>query len=259
MTSQLPIGLQLGRLRVLTGNPRACEWFPSVSPLARYPLKTAYILYILPIPDKLVGNYYMPKKPIVLILSYPLLIHLGVWLEQSIIQVFALLILALGLLLPGLRQGRHLIWALFSLTLLLVGLLAYMNTAIYLVYLLPVAIPLFCWAAFFHSLLPGQTPMVTAIGEQARGPLSGQMRSYTRGVTVLWAVVLAAMALWSALLLWLASPALWSLFTNFINYIVLAVLFMAEFVYRKWRFRDHDHPGLTEYLKIVAAADIGKR
>lgn len=198
-------------------------------------------------------------RPAVLILSYPLLAHLAVWLEQPVIQILALLVLTLGLLLPGLRQGRFFTWGLFLVILVLLCVVGYMDIAIYLLYLPPVVIPLLFWGVFFHSLLPGQTPLVTAIGEQARGPLSEEMRGYTWGVTMMWTVVLAAMALWSALLPWLASITLWSLFTNFINYMIIALLFGAEFVYRKWRFRDHDHPGFADYLKIVINADIRKR
>ncbi len=197
--------------------------------------------------------------PVALILCYPLLVHLAVWLKQPMIQVLALLVLALGLLWPGLRQGRRFPWVLFLVALVLAGAVGHMDIAIYLLYVPPVVIPLLFWAVFFRSLLPGQTPLVTAIGEQARGPLSEQMRSYTWGVTLMWTIVFAAMALWSALLPWLATDTLWSLFTNFINYMVVALLFGVEFLYRKRRFRDHDHPGFADYLKIVVNANVRKR
>ncbi len=196
--------------------------------------------------------------PVVLILSYPLLVHLAVWLEQPATQVLALLVLTLGLLLPGLRQGSGFIWGLFLLILGLLCAAGYLGIAIYLLYLPPVVIPLLFWGVFFHSLLPGKTPLVTAIGERARGPLSAQMRRYTRSVTLMWTVVFAVMALWAALLSWVTTVMLWSLFTNFINYFLIVLLFVAEFVYRKWRFQDHDHPGFFDYLKIVANANIRK-
>ncbi len=196
--------------------------------------------------------------PVALILSYPLLVHLAVWLEQPVIQVLALLVLTLGLLLPGLRQGSRFTWGLFLLILGLLCAAGYLDIAIYLLYLPPVVIPLLFWGVFLHSLLSGKVPLVTAIGERARGPLSAQMRRYTWGVTLMWTVVFAAIALWSVILLWLATTTLWSLFTNFINYLMVALLFVAEFVYRKWRFQDHDHPGFVDYLKIVVNADIRK-
>ncbi len=197
--------------------------------------------------------------PVALILSYPLLVHLAVWLELPVIQVLALLVLALGLFLPGLRQGSRFTWGLFFLVLVLLCTVGYLDIAIYLLYLPPVVIPLLFWGVFLHSLLPGKVPLVTAIGERARGPLSAQMRRYTRGVTLMWTVFFAVLALWSALLPWLLTNMQWSLFTNFINYLLVVLLFVAEFVYRKWRFQDHDHPGFLDYLKIVVNADIRKR
>ena len=197
--------------------------------------------------------------PMALILSYPLLVHLAVWLELPAVQVLALMVLALGLFLPGLRQGRCFIWGLFLLTLVVLFTVDYLDIAIYLLYLPPVVMPLLFWGVFFHSLLPGQTPLVTAIGEQVHGSFPEVIRRYTRSVTLMWAIVFAAMALWSALLPWLASATLWSLFTNFINYLLIALLFAVEFIYRKWRFQDYDQPGFMDYLKIVASANIRRR
>lgn len=196
---------------------------------------------------------------IVLTLSYPILVHLAVWLELPVLQILALLVLTLGLLLPGLRQGSRFIWGLFLLTLGLLCVIASMDISIYLLYLPPVLIPLLLWSIFLRGLLPGKVPLVTAIAEQVHGSLSSQMRRYTRGVTLMWTIFFAALALWSALLPWLATITLWSLFTNFINYMLVGLLFVAEFVYRKWRFQDYDQPRFVDYLKIVVNADIRRR
>ncbi len=197
--------------------------------------------------------------PVALTLSYPLLVHLGVWLELPLVQLLALWVLTLGLLLPGLRQGSRFTWGLFLLMLALLSVVGYLDASIYLLYLPPVVIPLLLWGIFFRSLLPGQVPLVTAIGEQVHGPFCAPLRRYTRGVTLMWTVVFAALALWSALLPWLATITLWSLFTNFINYLMIALLFAAEFYYRKWRFQSIDQPGFVDYLKIVINANIRKR
>ena len=56
----------------------------------------------------------------------------------------------------------------------------------------------------------------------------------------------------------LASKELWSLFTNLLNYLVVGTLFGGEYLYRRYRFRDHDHPSFPEYLRIVIQTDIRK-
>jgi len=189
-----------------------------------------------------------------LLLSYPLLVHLAVWFDLPGLEFLALFFLILRLLLPGLKRHRLLTWGLFLVVLAALCAVSYLDITIYFLYLPPVLISLLFFSVFLHSLLPKHVPLVTAIGERARGPLSAEMRSYTWSVTLIWTVFFALMALWSALLPWLASVEIWSLFTNFVNYILVALLFTAEFMYRKWRFQEHDHPGFIDYFKIVANA-----
>ncbi|MCF6259915.1 MAG: hypothetical protein L3J98_07110 [Gammaproteobacteria bacterium] len=197
--------------------------------------------------------------PVALTLSYPLLVHLAVWLDLPMVQILALLVLALGLLLPSLRQGNRFTQGLFLLILVLLFAINNQGVTLYLLYVPPVVIPLLLWGVFFRGLLPGGKPLVTAIAEQVHGSLPAYMCRYTRSVTLMWAIFFAAMALWSALLPWLGSITLWSLFTNFINYILAALLFVIEYVYRKWRFHHYDQPGFVDYLRIVVSADIRQR
>lgn len=194
-----------------------------------------------------------------LILAYPLLVHLGVWLDQPFMLVFALLVLTVGLLLPGLRRGSGFTWGLFLAALVLIWLAGYLDVALYLLFLPPVIIPLVLLGIFLNSLLPGQTPLVTAIAQKVRGSLSQQLRDYTRNVTLMWTVVFAGISLASILLPWLTTATAWSLFTNFIGYLLVGILFIGEFIYRKWRFREYKHPRFADYVRIVVDADIRKR
>lgn len=197
--------------------------------------------------------------PVALTLSYPLLVHLAVWLELPVIKIVALLVLALGILLPGLLKRSPLTWGIFSLIMLMLGTIYYLDDAIYLLYLPPIIIPMLLGSVFLRTLLPGETPLVTIIAERARGPLPEEMRRYTWRVTLMWGSFFVAMLLWSALLPWLTTVMLWSLFTNFLNYLMAALLFVGEYIYRRWRFQDYDHPGFIDYIKIVVRADIRKR
>ncbi|MFV2004108.1 MAG: hypothetical protein ACC650_02835 [Gammaproteobacteria bacterium] len=197
--------------------------------------------------------------PVVLTLSYPLLVHLAVWLEVPALQILALLVLTLGLLSPALQQGSRLGWGLFLLILMLLGLISYMDISIYLLYLTPVVIPLLLCGIFLRSLLPGEVPLVSAIAEKVRGKLSTPLRNYTRAVTLMWTLFFAILALESALLPWLVSPTTWSLITNFINYILAALLFVLEFIYRKWHLKDYDHLGFVDYIKTIFKSNIRSR
>ena len=107
-----------------------------------------------------------------------------------------------------------------------------------------------------RTLMPGQVPLVTAMGERFHGQLPPEIERYTRHVTVFWAVFLAALALWAMLLPWLVSDTTWSLFSNFLNYALVAAVFLAEYGLRRWRFRDFEQPSLREYLHHVFRSGV---
>lgn len=196
---------------------------------------------------------------IVLVVLYPLLVHLSVLLNLPLLQALALISLVAGFTYQGLRNRNGFLWALLLLIAALLLLLAAINSTIYLLYVPPVALPLLLAVVFINTLLPGKEPLVTAIGEASRGPLSAEMRRYTRGVTTLWAAVFCLMVLEAFVLALAGRPQLWSWVTSILNYLLIGILFLGEFIFRKWRFPDHNHPGFVEYIKIVVHANAAKR
>lgn len=186
-----------------------------------------------------------------LLCCYPLFIHLSVQFEEPWLRAPAVFLLAAGILYKRLLNREKGAWSIFVGIVLLTVAITLTSPSKYLFYLPPVALPGLIGAVFIRSLLPGNQPLVTAIGERVRGELGEQMRRYTKNVTVVWAVLLVAMTLWSALLPWLVGDWLWSIMTNFVNYILIGVLFVGEFTWRKLRFRDHVHPSFKDYMSIV--------
>lgn len=127
----------------------------------------------------------------------------------------------------------------------------YANAVFYLIALPPILLPLFILFVFAQSLLPGREPLVTAIGEASRGPLTQAMRNYTHKVTLCWTLLLSYFVL-SALIFTISAPQwVWSLMVNGFNHLLVGVFFVGEFVYRKHKFPEHNHPGFIEYIKIV--------
>lgn len=189
-----------------------------------------------------------------LLIAYPVFAHLGVMLEQPILQIIAISSLATGIFYDGLKALKISAWiSVIGITAVSAGLGIFYKPT-YLLFLPPIALPLLVSWGFLRTLFPGETPLVTAIGEKARGQFSPEMRVYTRHVTILWAACLLMMASWAILLPLFGSLELWSIFTNIVNHALVFSLFVGEFTYRKWRFRDHDHPGFIEYLRIVFRA-----
>jgi uncharacterized membrane protein len=111
----------------------------------------------------------------------------------------------------------------------------------------------FAFAAFFAtSLAPGRDPVISRYARRERGTLEPDLARYTRTLTVLWAVFLAAMGIVAAILA-VASPlAVWSLFCNVISYALVATFLLGEYAYRRLRFRHYRHASLAAFLRNVA-------
>lgn len=193
---------------------------------------------------------------IALIAAYPLLVHIALVFAVPQLLFIAPILFLTGVFFHSLRAGSTLAWLLFGSLCGSILLLEYLGLTLYLLFLPPVVIPLLLLFVFGRTLHSGREPLITAIGEAARGPLSQAMRTYTRRLTQLWCLVFVVMIVWSAVLPWLKQPELWSWFTNIINYGVVGVLFVGEFMLRKKLFPTHNHPGFFEYLRIIASANI---
>jgi uncharacterized membrane protein len=87
-------------------------------------------------------------------------------------------------------------------------------------------------AAFAATLVKGPS-MIERLARIAEPDLPQAGVVYTRKVTIVWCVFIAAnglTALWTALY---ASEALWALYNGFIAYVAMGLLFAGEFLLRK--------------------------
>ncbi len=188
-----------------------------------------------------------------LALGYPLLAHLAVILHDRRLQWLALVWL-LGIALSGaLLQRRAWAWGVLILGGAALYWLVVAGKGLIALYVPPAVIPAALFLGFAGSLRAGQTPLVTRIARlMHEGPLPDDLVVYTRHVTQLWCVVCAALFVSAVLLALFATPALWSLMTNVVHYLVLGAVFVLEYAYRRVRFRHHEHSGLFQYLRRLA-------
>lgn len=188
-------------------------------------------------------------------IAYPVLIHLSTLQSEPAFIGLALISLAVAILYSGLLNSRFpqllLSWLVLLVISAIVLLLNSLQLARYFVYLLPIVIPWLVSIVFFESLLPGRLPLVADIGEQARGELGEGLYRYATKVTWFWAAVLLLLGLEALLLLLFTPIEVWSVVTSFINYVVIGLIFFAEFALRRRLFPEHDHPTFIEYLKIL--------
>ena len=134
------------------------------------------------------------------------------------------------------------------------ALLLYLAAAVpgFLLYVPPVAINLALLALFARTLRAGSEPMVSRFARIERGgTLPPDLARYTRNQTRAWAAFFALMAAISATLAATGPLAAWSLFSNLLNYLLVAVFFVLEYVYRRVRYRHHTHATPWRTLRLI--------
>ena len=193
---------------------------------------------------------------IVLLLAYPLLAHLSVLLDSPGLQWAAMQCMLIGLFLTSLKQRRLLVWFAFCAFAAATGMLARFGGGLYALFVPPLAVPALIQASFGSSLLPGHTPLITRLAEAIHGELPAPLLRYTRSVTWLWTVVLAALLLAIAYFMIFGPLAVWSAIANFGSYLLVGTLLVGEYLYRRLRFRDFDHVGFVESMRHAATVRV---
>jgi uncharacterized membrane protein len=208
--------------------------------------------------------------PALLALAFPLLAHLAAATGNGAFAAAAVACLLLVLCWP-LRHRPLAFGATLGLGAgLLVWLLAIEQARLLLLFppvLLTAAFGLF----FARSLRPGRVPLIQRI-VQALHPealaLPGVV-DYARRVTWFWALLLLGMALFNLGLAAIAVPGgllaaigvrtplsvsdeQWSLVANLLNYLVLALAFVAEYLWRRHRFPQQPYRNLADFIGRVA-------
>ena len=112
----------------------------------------------------------------------------------------------------------------------------------------PIAINLFIGMIFLKSLTLNATPLIEKYVVLLEGGIDMEQRHYARWVTILWAGVLLSLAVESLLLGIFFSHETWSIFTNFINYLILGLVFVGEYLLRLKRFPHKQHMSFVQFI-----------
>jgi uncharacterized membrane protein len=155
-------------------------------------------------------------------------------------------------------QGNHAGWLLILITGTFLPASFFLERdAQSLLYLPPVLISVLLGLVFAHTLLPGNTPLITSFARFSRAePLDSVTLTYTRKVTLVWSALFCLLAVESTLLAIFASYPLWSLFTNFLNYLIILLVFALEYRVRIRRLSHLSHPGFIGFLLSLRKFDI---
>jgi uncharacterized membrane protein len=192
----------------------------------------------------------------VLVLAYPVLVHLAIVLQLLELQWLALCCLVAIPLYAGLKALRPLSWLLLLGACALMWGLTRIGGGRYILMIPPVLLPALGAWFFGRTLQEGHMPLITRMALiERRGVMPDELLPYTRRITWLWTVILAGMSLLDAGLAIWATPEVWSWCTNFLNYVIMVPVFALEYLYRRIRYRHLPHPGVVGFIRSIATTN----
>lgn len=106
---------------------------------------------------------------------------------------------------------------------------------------------------FGLTLRAGRQPLVTRLARLVHGTLDADALAYTRRVTWAWTAFFVAVAGVSAVLFVLAPLAAWSVFANLATPLLVAAMFVAEYLVRLRMLPRLRHNGVLESVRAWRA------
>ena len=105
-------------------------------------------------------------------------------------------------------------------------------------------------AFFGQTLFGGREALVTRFARAAHGGSISPLKTrYTRRVTAAWTLFFVLTALLSTVLFWLSPPTVWSVFANFLTLPLLALMFIGEFLCRRWLLPPEDRSTIADTIR----------
>jgi uncharacterized membrane protein len=210
-----------------------------------------------PVSEKSRSSIWLRRLLLIMLISYPIVLHFGVMHDQvrPALGILLGLLLVSGLLIlsTGSRYGWLLLGSAFIGG---VWIYNYHSDPAPLLRLPPVVINGLLCLLFGYTLLPGKRPLIERFAEIIHGhALDQRTLHYTRGATLGWTLLLAFLTLESLLLGLLADARIWLLFTNYINYLMLLLMFFLEYQLRLRRLPHLEHPGFAGFLLALRRID----
>ena len=182
---------------------------------------------------------------------YVVLMHTAIVADITWLRVVALAVLLT--LIHSAMPFRIIAVASWTASMLGLAALHLWGIEMWLAYLTPFIVHVAMCALFATSLRPGQVPLISRIATTMRSDLTPEILTYCRRLTIAWAALFALLTVMSVVLPLLDDPVLWSFSANFGNYLAVAVLFAAEYGYRRLRFPQQQHLSFRAHLRQVLA------
>ncbi|HKQ30129.1 MAG TPA: hypothetical protein VJS66_02490 [Burkholderiales bacterium] len=189
------------------------------------------------------------------VVLYPLAMHVLIVYGQLSMALFGLALVSLIAGVFALSDSRGKLQALSYALIAVAAAVGLVSGRDFAFYLPSIVFNLFFASVFALTLRSGETPMVERFMRVHHGEdMVPELVRFARHLTCLWAVFCIVMSITSAVLAVFASLEAWSLFANVINYALIVLLFIGQFVYGFLR-----HRALTPTEIVPTAARTAAR
>lgn len=105
---------------------------------------------------------------------------------------------------------------------------------------------------FALTLRRGHDPLICAMERRLQGPISTELETYTKRVTICWSGFFAAQLITSVTLFLFAPLVMWSFFVNILDLPLVALMFAAEYAVRLRCLRDPPRHSFAMIMKMIA-------
>lgn len=188
---------------------------------------------------------------------YPFVVHLSVVYKVPFVTACLLPLFFVVLVRPWTGNKKQASVKLSILLLLvLIGIVSWHYLDHSIIYLPPILMMLLILYPFVRSVMPGNTPLITRFYQLSKGENDPEVQRYTDKLTWIWIVFIALLLINIFTLTIFAPLEIWSLFTNFINYLLLLALLVSEWLFRLFWFKKWESP--LSFVKQLLTVDQRK-
>jgi len=192
-----------------------------------------------------------------MLLSYPLVLHLSTLSGQIFLAILYLaLLLSAPFLLAIVRRSKPDAWHILSSSIAVILAISAVGNEQLVIKLVPLAINGALFWIFGATLISGKTPLVTRFASLMRDSMPPAVMVYTRRATLAWTIYFLMMFMTSLLLAIYAPVEVWSLFSNVISYLLLVLMFLAEYSIRRMLVHEHMDYSFIEFVQRLRHLDI---
>lgn len=202
------------------------------------------------------GSRRIHRFALLLACAWPLSLHAAILSGNARwAPVVTALAMTLGLVLWALARRSLMITVVAVAMTACLGIFSVHAPAV-LIYAPPVLINTALAVVFAMSLRASRVPIITRYARLEHDVLPPELAQYARTLTLAWALLFAAMAVVSLALAAFGSVNEWSTFSNLMSYLLVGLLFLGEWFYRRRRFREYRHATLPELVRNVRRAGL---